>query len=132
MLSFTFQINWKQRFFVPSDKTSGINILESLLERYPVMLTEDATSDGESNKAERLSQAEIGASEIVDLHHWIVDFGKLNPEDQTPDEIDRQVDATEAGASTEEEPPFTLTQEAAVSWTQFRQSEQIQLAFSFC
>jgi hypothetical protein len=70
-------------------------------------------------------------TEIVDLDQWIVAVDKVNPENQTADEIDRQVDAGEPEAATEEEPPFTLTQEAAVSWTHFRQSEQTQLAFSF-
>jgi hypothetical protein len=54
----------------------------------------------------------------------------VNPEDQAADEIDRQIDAAKPEAKAEEEPPFTLTQEAAVSWTQF-QREQTQLAFSF-
>jgi len=55
----------------------------------------------------------------------------VNPEDQRADEIDRQVYTAELEAATEKEPAFTLTQEAAVSWTHFRQSEQTQLAFSF-
>jgi hypothetical protein len=45
------QINWKQRFFVPSDE-SGIDILKSLLERYPVILTEGDASSGESIRPE--------------------------------------------------------------------------------
>ncbi|HEV7746734.1 MAG TPA: hypothetical protein VGO56_17185 [Pyrinomonadaceae bacterium] len=121
------QTNWKQRFFVPSDETSGIDILEALLERYPVLLTEAAVGDGEGSASEITPQAEIRATEIVDLDQWIVAFGKVNPEDQTADEIDQQVDAAEQ-AATEEEPPFTLTQEA--TWAPF-QIEQTQLVFSF-
>jgi hypothetical protein len=124
------QINWKQRFFVPSDVRSGVDILESLLERYPVMLTENEARDDESSIAGLPSQTEITATEIVDLDQWIVAVGKVNPEDQTADEIDRLVDAAEQGA-TEEELLFTLTREAAVSGTLFRQNEQTQLAFSF-
>jgi P-loop containing NTP hydrolase pore-1/C-terminal domain on Strawberry notch homologue len=125
------QINWKQRFFVPSDETSGIDILESLLERYPVMLAEDEVSDGESGKTEIVTETEIRATEIVDLDQWFVSVEKANSEDQTADQIDGQVDETKPESATEEKSPFTLTQEAAVSWTQFRQSEQTQLAFSF-
>jgi hypothetical protein len=95
------------------------------------MLTEDTVSEDESNMADIPSHAEISATEIVDLDQWIVAVDKVNPENQTGDEIDRQVDAAEPEAATEEEPPFTLTQEATVSWTHFRQSEQTQLAFSF-
>jgi len=124
------QINWKQRFFVPSDETSGIEILQSLFERYPVILTEDDASDGEPSATEIAPQAELRATEIVDLDEWIVAVEKVKPENQTGGEIDRQVDAAEPEAATEEEPPFTLTQEAAASWTQF-QRDQTQLAFTF-
>jgi hypothetical protein len=121
------QINWKQRFFVPSDETSGLDILESLFERYPIMLAEDEASDGEASAPEIAQQAEIRAAEIVDLDEWIIAVGVT--ENQTADAINRQVDAAEPEV-TEEEPTFVLTQEAAVSWTRFRQSET-QLAFSF-
>jgi hypothetical protein len=125
------QINWKQRFFVPSDQTNGIDILESLFERYPVMLTEDSVSDGESNATELAPQAEIRATEIVNLDEWFVAVGKANFEDQTAHEIDQQVKAVDLEAPTEETQPFTLTQEVAGSWTQFTHREQTQLAFSF-
>ena len=95
------------------------------------MLTEDEVSDDESNRVEIPSQTEIKAPEIVDLDEWIVAVGKANQEDQTAFESGRQLEVAQPEAVTEEEPPFTLTQEAAVSWTQFRQSEQRQLAFSF-
>src|SRR6266404_547402 len=125
------QINWKQPFFVPSDQINGIDILTTLLDRYPAMPTEHMVNDDESNMVEIPPQAEIRATEIVDLDQWIVAVDKVNPEDQRADEIDRQVYTAELEAATEKEPAFTLTQEAAVSWTHFRQSEQTQLAFSF-
>ena len=102
-----------------------------MFERYPVILTEDEASDGEPSATEIAPQAEIRATEIVDLDQWIIAVDKVNPGDQTVDEIDRQIDATEPEAAAEEDPPFELTQEAAISWTHFRQSEQAQLAFSF-
>ncbi len=102
-----------------------------MLERYPVILIEDKASEVEANATEIASQDEIRATEIVDLDQWIIAVGKLNPENQAADEIGRQLDAAEPEAATEEEPPFTLTQESAASWTHFRQSEQTQLAFSF-
>lgn len=95
------------------------------------MLTEDAVSDGELDTIEIAPNAEIRATEIVDLDHWIVAVGKVNPEDQTAPEIDRQVEAAEPNAATEEDPSFALTQKATASWTHLRQSEQTQLAFSF-
>ena len=73
----------------------------------------------------------MGAIQIVDLDQWIVAVSKLNPENQTADQIDWQVEAADPEATTEEDPPFELTQEATASWTHIRQSEQTQLAFSF-
>jgi hypothetical protein len=83
------QINWKQRFFVPTDETSGFDILASLLERFPVMTTQDTVSKGESNMAELALQAEIRAAEIVNLNQWIVAVDKVNSENQTVYEVDR-------------------------------------------
>jgi ABC-type uncharacterized transport system involved in gliding motility auxiliary subunit len=105
-------------FLFQGDETSGIDILESLLERYPIVLTDDEAIDGEGSANELAPQAEIRATEIVDLDQWTIAVGKVNPENPTANEIDRQVNAIEPEAATEEEPPFTLTQEAAVSWTQ--------------
>jgi len=124
------QIKWKQRFFVPSDETSGIDTLESLLERYPVMLVDDEVNHGESNATEIAPHAEISATQVVDLDEWFVSVGNAIPEYRTADGRDRQVEAQEQEARTDEAQPFTLTQEAAVSWTQFPQGEQMQLAFS--
>jgi hypothetical protein len=95
------------------------------------MLTEDTVSEDESNMAEIQSQAEISATEIVDLDEWIVAVGNGNLGYQTANGSDRQVEAQEQESTTDETQPFTLTQETAVSWTQFRQNEQTQLAFSF-
>jgi hypothetical protein len=125
------QINWKQRFFVPSDQINGIDILTALLDRYPVMLTENAVGDGESNMVEMALQAESKAAEIVDLDQWIVAVGKTNSEDQRADGSDRQDEAVEQEAATEGAQPFTLPQNAAASWTHFTQREQTQLAFTF-
>jgi hypothetical protein len=124
------QINWKQSFFVPSDEKRGIDVLDSLLQRYPVVLTDDLVSNGELNATELATQVEIRGVEIVDLDKWIIAVGTTNQEDQAAYESGRQVDAAEPEAATEEEPPFMMTQEQAVSWTPF-QREQTQLAFSF-
>ena len=36
------QINWKQRFFVPTDEITGLEILSALLNRYPVVVADEA------------------------------------------------------------------------------------------
>ena len=70
------QINWKQRFFVPSDETSGIEILTSLLDRYPVIASEDGVSETESKVSERIPAPAIEATNIVNLEEWIVAIEK--------------------------------------------------------
>src|SRR5207302_6316876 len=89
------QISWKQRFFIPTDEANGVDILESLLERYPVTLTEDAVTEAEAHAIEIEPKPEIRPTEIVDLDQWIVAADNVNPQNQTANEIDRQVDAAE-------------------------------------
>src|SRR5437016_3804397 len=125
------QISWKQRFFIPTDETNGVDILESLLERYPVMLTDDAVNDGDASATEKAPQAEIRATQIIDLDQWFVAVETANPEEETADGSEPHTEAARQEAATVKAEPFTLTQEAAVSWTQFNQREQTQLAFSF-
>src|SRR5207245_1276113 len=90
---------------------------------YAVLDQDEDVNDGESQTTEIALQAEVRATQIIDLDQWFVAVEKSNPEDQT-------AKTTEPEAVTEEAQPFTLTQEAAVSWTPFTQSEQTQLAFS--
>src|SRR5439155_13608583 len=35
------QIDWKQRFFVPTDEETGVAVLTDLLSRYPVLASDD-------------------------------------------------------------------------------------------
>jgi hypothetical protein len=53
------------------------------------MTTQDTVSKGESNMAELALQAEIRAAEIVNLNQWIVAVDKVNSENQTVYEVDR-------------------------------------------
>src|SRR4029077_13369923 len=39
------QIDWKQRFFVPTDEEPGTEILAALLNRYPVLISDAASQD---------------------------------------------------------------------------------------
>src|SRR3989441_2275985 len=55
------QIDWKQRFFVPSDDETGIPVLSTLVTRYPVMAS-DALADEEPTEP-----AEVAPPQIVNL-----------------------------------------------------------------
>jgi hypothetical protein len=62
------QIDWKQRFFVPTDEIAGIKILTALLTRYPILVDEVA-----QDEATELEIApEMPPAQVVDLDQWIV------------------------------------------------------------
>ncbi|MGI8839028.1 MAG: strawberry notch-like NTP hydrolase domain-containing protein [Pyrinomonadaceae bacterium] len=64
------QIDWKQRFFIPTDEAAGIEILSSFLDRYPIIASE-SVPEVEPNVAETV-EAEMRQTQIVDLGQWIV------------------------------------------------------------
>src|SRR5205814_4353848 len=39
------QVDWKQRFFVPTDEETGVAVLTELVTRYPVMVSDVLTDD---------------------------------------------------------------------------------------
>ena len=68
MLSFTFQIDWKQRFFVPTDVEAGLAVLDSLLDRYPIV-------SGEASAESQLTSIEpheLSTPHRVNLDDWFV------------------------------------------------------------
>ncbi len=58
------QIDWKQRFFVPTDEELGINVLSALLTRYPILIAEEAAEV----EAELEIGQELRPAQIVDLN----------------------------------------------------------------
>src|SRR6185503_17220289 len=63
------QIDWKQRFLVPTDEETGVAVLTDLLSRYPV-LASDALTDGEP--IAEIEPTELVPPQIVDLNEWFV------------------------------------------------------------
>jgi hypothetical protein len=62
------QIKWKQRFFVPMDKTKGLAVLSALLTRYPVLPRQEQPAESLPIKAE----ADQGAARKVVLEDWVL------------------------------------------------------------
>src|SRR5882762_8297097 len=62
-------IDWKQRFFVPTDEEPGIDILTSLFNRYPLLITDEAR---QSEVTEPEQPTEMRPTQIVQLEQWIV------------------------------------------------------------
>ena len=86
------QIDWKQRFFVPTDEEKGIAVLHSLLARYPILPVE---ASGESEITSIESQ-ELSRPQLVDLDEWFVPVTETPlVSSLTPDEIEN----TEAASS---------------------------------
>src|SRR5437773_4995607 len=66
-------IDWKQRFFVPTDEEMGVAVLTELLVRYPV-LTSDVLTDEEPTEP-----AEVAPAQIVNLEDWFVPIATVQP-----------------------------------------------------
>jgi len=82
------QIDWKQRFFVPTDEETGIAVLDSLLARYPVIPSEVS---GESEISSIESQ-ELSKPQIVNLAEWFVPVVETaQAPSLAPDEIENTV-----------------------------------------
>ena len=79
------QINWKQRFFVPTEEEQGIAILVALLEQFPVIATED--EEAASDVAPDLAMPSASTVQPIDFETWIVETAELhrvNGEEQQP------------------------------------------------
>ena len=48
------QIDWRQRFFVPTDEERGIDILSALLDRYPVVVDEEAATEASTADSDEI------------------------------------------------------------------------------
>jgi P-loop containing NTP hydrolase pore-1/C-terminal domain on Strawberry notch homologue len=115
-------IDWRQRFFVPTDEEAGIAVISDLLSRYPIIVTE-GLNDDESAIAETEPQ-ELTTAKIVDLDEWFVAVGS----DQMP-----QPSAAEQAQEIEDtESAFTLPAfDFARASQPEREVEEVQLALDF-
>ncbi|MCU1266182.1 MAG: primase traC (modular protein) [Acidobacteria bacterium] len=135
------QISWKQRFFIPTDETTGTEILSALLDRYPVVVAEEEANEIEANLAEIGTQRQMTPTNVVDLDQWIIAAGESNA--RTVNEVDPQIEggllALETAAAPEEVPPHELEQATISSLTQQsaampwlgQATSTTQLAFEF-
>jgi len=117
------QIDWKQRFFVPTDEEAGTEVLAALLTRYPVLATEEP--DGEDYGVFE-QQTEIRPTLVVDLDEWFVPVAEAEPiiEPAPSPEQAREIETLESA--------FTLT--AFYFGRQpepARETEEVQLALDF-
>jgi hypothetical protein len=136
------QINWKQRFFIPTDETTGVEILSALLDRYPVVVGKEKTNENEVGLAEIETQRQMSPTNIIDVNQWIIAADESNAGNETANEIDPQLGgemlALETATATEEvtshesdKSTSILTQQSASMPWLSQAGSTTQLAFEF-
>ena len=118
------QIDWKQRFFVPTDEGSGISVISALLDRYPILISSESDN---VEAAEPEIVSELRATQVVDLDEWFVPVESMSS--QGPEPVEELATALSEPAET---PEFILTG-ALTNSLSIPQSDagEMQLAFDF-
>ena len=118
------QIDWKQRFFVPTDEALGVNVISALLDRYPILISSESDN---VEVAEPEIATELQAVQVVDLNEWFVPVESSSS--QTPEQFEELAIALSEPAGT---PEFILTG-ALTNSLSISQSDagEMQLAFDF-
>ncbi len=119
------QIDWKQRFFVPTDEETGVATLTELLVRYPVLVGE-VVADDEAAIAE-IEPTDLALPQIVDLDEWFVSVATPEPTSEPESSvvaIAKDIEDAEFGLTL---PAFYFARRSDVP----RDVEEIQLALDF-
>src|SRR6185436_3769935 len=117
------QIDWKQRFIIPTDEERGTAALTELLVRYPVLVGEVLDDD----EPPEIEPQQLAPPQIVDLDEWFVPIAMVAPtsEPEPPvATIAREIEETESALTL---PAFYSARRADVQ----RDVEEIQLALDF-
>ena len=77
MWSSTLQINWKQRFFIPTDEEKGLAILTELLTLYPAIGDNDESGDVVIAMPKPDSVYNSAVNQI-DIEHWFIDVPDMH------------------------------------------------------
>ena len=117
------QVDWKQRFFVPTDEETGVAVLIELLTRYPVMISDVLTDD---EPTAELEPHEMATLQIVDLDEWFVSTATVDPTEPEPSAatIAGEIEETESGFAL---PAFYFARPAQPA----REVSESQLALDF-
>ncbi|MDX6576470.1 MAG: hypothetical protein QOE96_2423 [Blastocatellia bacterium] len=73
-------IDWKQRFFLPTDETEGLQALTDLLARYPLIPNDEANP---LNESQAQSVFELPTLSVIDLNAWLTLPTKIDSESRT-------------------------------------------------
>lgn len=86
------QIQFKQRFFVPTDEEKGMAILTDLLKRYPVLADEETIDDLSVDDTKVEASIYATTLNMIDLDEWAIEPTGTIPtrETETSTELDHQ------------------------------------------
>lgn len=94
------QIQWKQRFFIPSDESLGVEILAELLKTYPVIVTEDEAEDTQAQSIDEIQMMpEANPINVIDLEQWIIAAGEVDARTEQKAEASQDESPTVGTAS---------------------------------
>jgi hypothetical protein len=143
MCSSTFQINWKQRFFVQTEEEQGIAILAALLDQFPVIVNED--EEAACRLPVDVAMPSTTSTELVDLENWVIGRAETSTindttqTDQTAITLMEEAPTDEMAEATctrgDESPSFLpITQQSAAVLQTLRpdyRTPAIQIGFNF-
>ncbi len=119
------QIDWKQRFFVPTDEETGIGVLTDILSRYPVLASEVLT-DNEPPLTD-IQPTEVALAKIIDLDEWYVPVANSEQSMEPPPLLSDQAQEVETAEAGWTLPAFYFARPSQA----VREGEEIQLALDF-
>ena len=118
------QIDWKQRFFVPTAEERGLSVLSRLLTRYPVLASEVLADDDPNPESE---SSELAPARIVDLDEWFVPSVLVEPKLESEPSFEERAKEIDTAESRLTLPAFYFVR----SSQQPREIDETQLAFDF-
>ncbi len=125
------QINWKQRFFIPTDENTGVEALTALLRLYPAIVTEEMEGEEFQACVEGTISSNAVADSVIDLAEWIIPVGeeKTGEREEAEPPPASEIPATEGPLAPLPPPP---PQPATPRRTSHSDKESLgQLTFNF-
>jgi protein strawberry notch len=122
------QIQWKQRFFIPTDEGRGVEILAELLKTYPAIVKEDEREISETQAPDEIqAMPEANPTSIIDLEGWVIAAGEIEAGGEQKGE-DRQDETPAVGTGNTQ--PTLLREPDAQAETDTRKVREQQSLFS--
>lgn len=138
------QINWKQRFFVPTDEEPGIAIVAAILGQFPVIATED---EADCDLTSDFGMPSTATLQPIDLESWIIEVADAHrsnavaeqePLGMTERETEPPSDGSETACTSPRQSPCLPTARIANAAAMLHtlppdhRTAAIKIGFNFC